>query len=198
MTYVFDLDGTLIDSTERHWRLMESILAGHGIRCDNDFAADYMYYKSSGNSGKSYLTDVMCLDPDTAETIQKEWIESIEDEEWLMYDRLYDDALPTLNRLTGSILFLTIRENRDGLIKQLKDLGLDKYRLEVLSHKDKKSDVLIKIQGEVLMTGDTEIDLAAAKEAHCGFYMLNRGFRNKAYWDRQGITSYEDLGCLPV
>ena len=56
----------------------------------------------------------------------------------------------------------------------------------------------MKIQGEVLMTGDTEIDLAAAKEAHCGFYMLNRGFRNKAYWDRQGITSYEDLGCLPV
>ncbi len=198
MTYVFDLDGTLIDSTRRHWVLMESILNDHGIKVDNNFADDYMSYKASGNGGKDYLKNILNIDNELASTIQKEWISRIEDESMLELDELYDDALPTLSKIKEPILFLTIRENAEGLKKSLIRLGLNDYEVKILPHGESKANVLKEISDQVIMIGDTEIDYKAAIETGCNYYLLNRGFRNEDYWNELGIRSYKDLSELAV
>lgn len=193
MTYVFDLDGTIIDSTDRHWMLMQKLLREHSIEVDQDFKSDFMRYKRNGNSGLKYLTAVMGLNKGLALMIQDEWIHQIEDDSWLDKDKLYDDAIQTLNGLNGDIIFLTIRDNRKGLCDELARLGIDKYKLIVLNNGESKAKELKKIEGKCIVVGDTEVDYNAAIEANCNVYILNRGFRSKAFWEKAGIESYKNL-----
>lgn len=197
MIYVFDLDGTIIDSTKRHYLLMERILKDHGIEVPSDFAKSYMGYKADGNSGKSYLKNILGLTPETADTIQNEWISHIEDEEYLLTDELYPDALKTLSQIKDDVLFLTIRENGSGLKNELNRLCIDNYELRILQHHgDSKADVLKSLSEECIMIGDTEIDYEAALEIGCRYYILNRGFRSAEFWDKRKVESYSDLSEL--
>ncbi len=196
MTYVFDLDGTIIDSTKRHYVLMEQILRSNGILVDEDFASSYMDYKASGKSGKSYLIEILGIDKDKATEIQNEWIRHIEDDSMLALDELYDDALPTLSKINDSIMFLTIRDNSEGLKESLTRLGIDNYDIKILPHGESKTSVLEQIADHIIMIGDTEIDYKAAQEAGCEFYILNRGFRNESFWNDLGVDSHKDLSDL--
>lgn len=196
MIYVFDLDGTLIDSKKRHWLLMKKILKKHNIKLLNNFAQSYMEYKADGSSGLTYLNEVMGLSHKVAKEIQSEWTEQIENDEWLKYDTLYDDAIPTIRRLKGDIRFLTIRENVQGLKNELNRFALSNFETIILSHKERKSNALKKMDKECIMIGDTEIDLYAANDLGCAYYILNRGFRSKRYWDAHGVKSYADLSLL--
>lgn len=196
MIYIFDLDGTLIDSKKRHWLLMKEILEKHNIKPLDSFPQSYMGYKADGNSGLAYLNEVMGLSLKVSCKIQREWIKQIENDEWLKYDMLYVDTIPTLNRLQGDILFLTIRENVSGLKSELNRLALNNFETIVLSHNEKKSNILKQLNKDCIMIGDTEIDLHAANDFGCEYYILNRGFRSKKYWDAHGVKSYADLNLL--
>lgn len=196
MIYVFDLDGTLIDSKERHWLLMKQLLEKHSVKPMDNFSQSYMEYKADGHSGLTYLNEVMGLSSKVAEEIQKEWIEQIEDDEWLKHDTLYDDTIPTLRRLQGDILFLTIRNNVQGLKNELDRLAMNNFETIVLSHNEKKSSALKRLDKDCIMIGDTEIDLYAANDFGCAYYILNRGFRSKQYWDAHGVKSHTDLSLL--
>lgn len=198
MTYVFDLDGTLIDSRKRHWMLMVDTLRKHGIRVGADFAYSYMKFKADGHNGKRYLTDVLNIEESVANDIQNEWILHIEDEVWLQFDELYDDVVSTLRKISGDILFLTIRNNKDSLIQELMRLGLSGYKVIVLPHHEKKSEVLKQFTEDCIMVGDTEIDYYAAMEAGCNFYILSRGFRSNKYWEKQSVISHENLSQLLI
>lgn len=196
MTFVFDLDGTIIDSSSRHHILMKELLSDNGISTASDFADEYMKFKADGNSGKRYLTSVMGLDEQTASSIQNEWIRRIEDESLLCFDELYPDALNTLNKIEDNIIFLTIRSNEEGLRNELKRLNIDNYPVVVLSHGMNKADALRKIDGDLTIVGDTEIDYQAALDVNADFYILNRGFRSKEYWDKRDVPSHDDLSEL--
>lgn len=198
MTYVFDLDGTLINSKKRHWYLMKKILISQNFMVDITFSDGYLKYKQDGFSGESYLINKMNIDLTLAKEIQSEWVQHIEDEALLQTDCLYDDALITLNKIKGDILLCTIRSNKKGLLRELKCLGLDMYPLKVISIAEKKSEIIKKINDECIMIGDTEIDYQAAIEAGCSYYILNRGFRSKKYWDSRNVPSYSDLSELVI
>lgn len=192
MTYVFDLDGTLIDSTKRHWMLMKELLLNRNIRVPMSFANEYMEYKRNGYSGFNYLMSILQLDSSIANEIQNEWVEHIEDNKWLNLDTLYFDTNSTLQRIKDKILFLTIRENKEGLKKELERLSLNDYEAVILDHKGSKADVLRNI-GNCIMIGDTEVDYRAAIDAGCVMYILNRGFRNVSFWSEYGIRTYCNL-----
>ncbi len=196
MIYVFDLDGTLINSTERHWRLMKLLLEQKEIPVPECFENDYMAYKSAGHSGLMYLKKCLHLDNSTAEALQTEWIRQIEEDPWLDMDTLYNDVKETLARIKDRILFLTIRNNADGLYRELKRLGIAQYETHVLKHGEKKADILRNLEDTCMMIGDTEDDYNAAEETGCRYYMLNRGFRSADYWKQRGIKSYPDLSYL--
>lgn len=201
MNYFFDLDGTLINSTARHYLLMEKLLEKFNIKFSNNFRQKYMEYKLSGYSGKYYLLDRMRITPDVVIKIQEEWVRHIEDKAWQAYDVLYSDTIPILEKIKSKkckIYFLTNRQNQDNLYQRIKQLSLydyanDIFVLDPLGEKN-KSDILSKYRNlNICMVGDTNIDFEAATIANVPYYILNRGFRNKLYWKKYNIVTYPDL-----
>lgn len=141
MIYIMDLDGTLIDSTKRHYVLMEKIIRHEIARGQLSptvakmfDAHEFMAFKAGGNSGKSYLTEKLLLSGEDAAGIMKVWGEEIESEEMLALDRLYPDTLSCLKRIANSgniIIFLTARQREDLVRKQLQDLQILSYAKEL-------------------------------------------------------------------
>lgn len=202
--YVFDLDGTLIDSTKRHYLLMARLLKEAEQRITHDFVQGYMSYKAAGNSGYQYLERILHIPSDLACTIQQKWIDEIESKYWLNYDKLYADAIPILDFLkehNKRIIFLTMRKNEAFLHEELRMLGINIYPDEVIvltpCGQIHKGDVLKK-SNEVIdfVIGDTETDYDAAVQVRAKSYILHRGFRNRDFWKRRKVISYDSLAYL--
>ena len=206
MIVVFDLDGTLIDSTERHCLLMESLLRENRIELPQSFCKDFLHCKAEGYSGKYYLEYRLGLNDIITNKIINKWTDNIEKDRWLLRDRLYDDALEiceSVFRRGNIIYYLSSRQNKAGVINEIKRLKLDSYSVKNIiinpRGKVKKEDILIdikKTQSDCLMVGDTEVDYQAAMIAKTHYFILNRGFRNKNYWDKKGVKSFESLCAL--
>lgn len=203
MNLVFDLDGTLIDSSQRHKLVFRDVLEKHGILISPLQQEEYMRYKSLGNSTMDYLIAVMHLPENQAKQLVEDWVLLIEDEQYLSSDQLYPDVLDILHKLSAShnIMYLTARKNRDGVEQQLKQYGLSTIskQLSVVSPinaKKEKKQVIERfglIKADTIIIGDTYIEYAVADELGINCIILNRGFRSKEYWDELGILSYPSL-----
>ncbi len=215
MIYVLDLDGTLINSGQRHCGLMGEILAGTAPEVMSERTSgmcyapvEYMRYKADGHSGLQYLTDCLGLGEEAAGQIMALWQQQIEEERWLKTDTLYPDTLGFLERLKqkqGKIIYLTARQNKEGLLQELKRLEIDGYADDIhvvppsVAGKAKKRIVetlLAKMgedEGAVCIVGDTENEYHLAKELSLSCYLLNRGARSKRYWKERGVKSIASL-----
>ncbi len=215
MIYVLDLDGTLINSEERHWGLMGEILSGTVPEIMSGKASgmcydpvEYMRYKADGHSGYQYLTDRLGLSREAAGQIMALWQQQIEEERWLKTDTLYPDTLGFLNRLKqrqSKIIYLTARQNKEGLLQELKQLEIDGYAddIQVVPPADageaKKrvvETILAKTEedeGTVCIVGDTENEYHLARELSLTCFLLNRGARSERYWKERGVKSLASL-----
>ena len=202
MIYVFDLDGTLIDSELRHGVLIKRILGNAGIPTDGDFLNKYLEKKRMGKNSKMILLEEFIIDEEAADTLVGEWIEGIENDEMLLYDKLYFDSLDTLKRIKESsqnIYFLSLRNRKDAAVSELKRLGIYDYATDLYIgatelgelYKAKKLTELKTID-EVIMIGDTEIDYEASKMAGVSSYIVSRGFRNEEFLNTNSIKSFMD------
>lgn len=207
MTFVFDIDGTLVDSSERHVILLDELVCEYGYRYKID--QSFLEYKSSGNSTRKYLTEILLMDEETAEEINRAWVQRIEEIPYLKSDVLYDDAVKVLEVLRESgqeIYYLSSRADREKLMYELKWLGIFDYAKEAYvvnprsGSRDKSyylTEIINRVKDDVVMAGDTEMDYLAAAEAGCQYYMLNRGFRNEEFWeDKYQIKSFDSLSGL--
>lgn len=202
MRYVLDLDGTLIDSSERHYLLMQQILDKKSYNSE-----EFMRYKADGNSGKKYLTECLNLPEAAALEIMTLWQAQIEEEQWLAYDKLYPDTLEFLDWIKSRdkrIYFLTARQRKDAVLNEVKRLGIADYANEICvvspsEALEQKKAFVKKIQdhcinnGSVYIVGDTENEYQLAKDLSLPYSILNRGFRSKKYWDEQGVSSISSL-----
>lgn len=215
MIYVLDLDGTLIDSSERHYRLMQEILSGVAPETVSERVSgkhfdpvEFMRYKADGNNGSRYLTDRMELAEDAAHQIMALWQQQIEEERWLKLDVLYPDTLAFLDRLKQKhmkIYYLTARKNKEGLLRELERLKIADYAAEIQivspsgAREEKKQvvETLLAKVGEdaeaVCIVGDTENEYSLAKELNLPCFLLNRGFRSERYWKDRGVESLSSL-----
>lgn len=203
MTIVFDLDGTLIDSTGRHSFLLRNIIKEElSIQLPSEFDKDYLDYKACGNSTKAYLKDVLDFDENTCEKMSLLWMRDIENKSMLELDCLYLETLKVLQyfqNINATIYFLTARRNREYLMDELTALGIKEYakQIFVVSPRDackEKREILEKIKNEkMLFIGDTEVDYKAAQECGIPAVILNRGFRNKEYWNKYNIKTYDNI-----
>ncbi|MBR3102918.1 MAG: HAD family hydrolase [Lachnospiraceae bacterium] len=205
MICLLDLDGTLIDSTKRHWVLMAKLLKQYCPEKAGEFdAAGYMQYKADGHSGKQYLTEILHLEDAKAGEIQREWQAHIEEEEYLKLDQLYNDTIPFLEgrkEQGDTIIYLTARQSRQGLYAALDRLKIRDYasRVIVVDPRNAKAEKVAAAQelqragADLMLVGDTENEYAAAQELQVPVYLLNRGFRSKGYWEACEVITYESL-----
>lgn len=207
MRYVLDLDGTLIDSSERHYLLMQQILDKKSYDSE-----EFMRYKADGNSGKKYLMECLALPEAAALEIMTLWQAQIEEGQWLAYDKLYPDTLEFLDWIKSRderIYFLTARQRKDAVLDEVKRLGIADYADEICvvspaEASEQKKAFVKKTQDHcinndsVYIVGDTENEYQLAKDLSLPYSILNRGFRSKKYWDEQGVLSISSLREIMV
>ena len=206
MIFVLDLDGTLIDSSKRHYVLMKKILEKKAPEILFD-SEDFMNYKALGNSGKKYLISKLGLSQELSDEIMEEWRSNIENEEYMAMDELYPDTIQFLDALTRKgypIIFLTARNNRKNTIKQLENLNISGYAdmVYVVSPNratEEKIEIImtyLEIGKEPIIVGDTENEYDTAYAAGINYFILNRGFRSKEYWNKRDVITLDDLKTL--
>lgn len=190
----FDLDGTLLDSRNRHMVLMKDILYSKGIDLD---VSDIVSFKADGYNNLDWLA-VKGVSTDKAEDINKEWISKIESKEYLQADKLYPDTIEMLRDLSArnSIFLITARRNKENALDQIHDLGITQFFDEIMvvpsgeKTTSLKSDFIKKKEIEVFI-GDTEVDMNAAKIAGCEFEVRYHGFRSYTFWQQYNVKEFD-------
>ena len=180
----FDLDGTLLDSRERHKIVLDDVLKQFGLSLNT---SDLIDFKSDGKNNKEYLIYKGVPEAE-AEKIQNEWIKNIEKECYLNLDKLYNNTLDLLkNSLKDyKIILVTARNNKEGLYNQLEKLKIKDCFSEIFVVKadknvtESKAEILRK-ENAVKYTGDTKSDYMAAKTANIDFEYHEHGFHKKQY-----------------
>ena len=200
MTVFCDLDGTLIDSSARHAALLRALLSAE-LSAPPFPPEDYLARKADGLSTRDYLLE-KGLDCAAAQRISGEWVRHIEDRVYLESDALYPDALPFLETQQSAgrrIVFVSARRDGEALMDTLRRLAIIGYADRVLivppAHAAQaKAERICPLAGAGdCLVGDTEADMDCAAAAGIRGFVLNRGFRSRAYWDRRGLESYPDL-----
>ena len=203
MIYCVDFDGTLLNSSHRHFVVMCDVLKALGkeILFTEE---EYLQYKFSGNSTKQFCLKRMGLNEPESEKIAKLWGKWIEEEKYLKYDVLYDDVRAFLNGCKVQdiqLVLLTARKNEELAKKQVKSMGIDGYFAYVyvvnpsnaMEGKKEIIEQLLNDEEEVVVIGDTEVEYGIVEELKLRGVILNRGFRNKQYWDSKNVESFEGL-----
>jgi phosphoglycolate phosphatase len=199
-TIFFDLDGTLLDTSERHYRVYKDILDFYGL--PNTLSKEEFW-----NQKRNSIKTVELLPITSSEKlIQKfigEWLKRIEDKRYLKYDNLLPESLDVLSVLKNrtDLTLVTLRNNKKNLFWELNNFGVTNYFKEILvgsSFEVKNKIPLIKDYIErnsksynFIIVGDTEADVSSGKELGMLTVAVNYGIRSKEF-----LTKLKPDFCL--
>lgn len=194
---VFDFDGTLLNSSLRHSAVLKDCLSAYGYSFSRE--REYLQFKFDGLSTFKYL-QMSGIPDDICKIVTHNWIEKIETKEYLSLDRLYDDSIAVLTECSKNsieLFLISSRSNEKNLLSQLSEMNLNSFFIKIFcvptKHAMEKKAEIISIIEPDLVVGDTEVDYGAAVQAKVPYYILNRGFRSKTYWDNLNVQSHESL-----
>lgn len=188
LDYIFlDLDGPILEGKNRHYQCYKDILKRHGgTVLDIDVYWDMKISKIK--------RDVLLLESNFGKTYEvffEEWMKNIEDEKYLKLDVLKPDVAKTLkkwNKITDKIVLVTMRQNRDFLLNQLRRLDILDLLDEVIDcppeRKNTKYEALKnKSFKKAIFIGDTEEDTNTAKMLNIQSIGITNGLRKKEFLD---------------
>lgn len=191
----FDLDGTLLDSRQRHKVVMDIVLREMGLDVDT---SSLLHYKAEEHNNIEWLA-TKGITGEKAMEINRRWLALIEDSHFLLEDRLYPNVQRILLELsrTCSLYLITARNDRSAAEKQIGDLNVRQYfdKIHIVpSCKDTPSLKAVLLQTEKIdeFHGDTESDMKAAEIAKCRFYASTHGFRSPDFWKEYEVK-YSEL-----
>jgi phosphoglycolate phosphatase len=180
MNIFFDLDGTLIDSRIRVYNLFSFLTNNTRISID-----EYWSLKRSMYQNEWILDNLFKYTPRQIEEFKTNWMSLIESREYLMYDRVFDFTISTLELLKKNNLYLiTSRQSEQSALEQIKSLQLDTYFKSILvTRQEFEKDELITISNigvdcDDLFVGDTGLDIKAGKKLGIKTIAVLSGFRN--------------------
>ena len=129
-TVYFDLDGTILDVSERIWRVYRFILKERKKR----FLPKDRYLKLKRE--KRPIEEILkkTKAEDTFSNYKKEWLKNIESEKYLNLDRLSPERRKILFLLKGkyNLVLITARKKRKQLHNQLHQKGISDIFSKVL------------------------------------------------------------------
>jgi len=183
-----DLDETLINTSERHYKLYCNIIDELNLQIPLG-KDEFWKLKRNGISTVEILGGI---DPKILLKCSEIWIENIESRNYLIHDKLFKDSLGLLSKLSSEKLFLiTMRNNRENLIWELKKLGLyNKFNAVLscspLNNNDKTVPILEYIEEKDLcidknsiIVGDSEKDIITGKKLNLTTLAVVYGIRRK-------------------
>ena len=177
-TIAFDLDGTLIDISERDYRIYSDLLVSLGyspIRKE-----EYWPLRKDVTDIHKILAMSGCDKKEDVDSFLKQRSEKMEEMEYLRMDSLFEDTISTLAALGENyrLVILTRRHNVQNTISQIRELGLDKLAEPIIVEGDKK-EAMKAIEKLQLFVGDTENDIVPANEIGVKSIAVTTGIRNE-------------------
>ena len=192
----FDLDGTLLDSRRRHEIVMLDVLAKNGLEIDTSGLVEF---KSNGKNNLDWLLAVG-VEAEMAKKYNSEWINLIENPNYLKIDSLFPNVIDILERLSeeNDLFLITARNNKEYAIQQIKNLGIYQFFTDVIvvnacSETSVLKSVELKKNKITHFIGDTESDYKAAMIANCRFSAVSYGFRNEVFLKKITNEVYHNL-----
>ena len=190
MKIFIDLDGTLTELQKRHYEVYS--------RCARQFKGqligvdEYWHDKRANVSWHDLLTKSN-IDPEQESVFLSEFAKLMESPEMLRFDSLLPSARDTLESLskTNELVLVSLRRNRENLIRQLDELDIARYFLTIVSgHSETKEDVLKKKADLIsslgdyvgaIIIGDTEADISVGKHLGIKTVAVLSGMRDKEF-----------------
>lgn len=181
MKIFFDLDGTLIDARLRLYQLFQHLVPQSSMSFD-----DYWDLKREQVDHKQILSEKFQFQRGEILTFENQWMNSIEEEDWLKYDQPFENITNLLQDLKDnnvSIYIITARQKRDRAIAQIEEFGWLSLIDVVLvtEHKHQKVDLIkpyLDQNGINWMVGDTGKDIQAGKQLKMKTAAVDSGFLN--------------------
>lgn len=208
----FDLDGTLIDVSKRHYKVYSEIVTEFGGR---PLHKDRYWSLKRAKTGWPELLAQSGLKTDTQHDFLEAFIARIEDPAYLELDTLLPETEETLRAASRShtCYLVSLRRNKQNLLDEVQRLGIGTYFAEILSAhsesdgSDKKTELMkhkLEPNETALVVGDTEADIKAGKTLGLTTVAVLSGIRSDAFLAKLApdfiITGVEDLqaaGLLP-
>ena len=169
MTFFCDLDGTLLDVSDKFHRLYATLLeeAGHPSLSKAD------YWNARWQNAPTAEILARTGAGELLATFQKSWLERVETEPWMRIDQPIEGAPEALARLrqSGRVVLVTLRRDPVMLAKQLEWTGLRPLLDAVISVHGGKEPWRTKADaarrdfdgGPAWFIGDMETDILAGR-----------------------------------
>jgi phosphoglycolate phosphatase-like HAD superfamily hydrolase len=192
-----DLDGTLLDDTERHYQTYLELCHAPDLKAVPIPKHEYWVLRRKGVSWEEILKKSR-LFPTKFQHFRDRFEERVETPEMLTHNRLVEGAETFLGKVYTKtpIVLISQRNNAAGLETELHGYGVRKYFVTVLcggpkrKRKDRPSDrgeqkaSLIRQRykmppADALYIGDTETDVAVARAFGLTIFLVEGGHRSK-------------------
>lgn len=183
-----DMDGTLVDVAPRHYKVYSEAVRLHGgVSMDQK---SYWDMKRKKTKWKDLLI-ASALPPKIEEDFLRYFIDTIESQEYLAIDQLFEGVYETLYAFSEKhdLYLVSLRRNENNLLRQLDDLNIRELFTQVLSgHSnsdgyDKKIELISSVKGNDngMIIGDTEADIVTGKQLGLYTAAVTSGIRDEAY-----------------
>jgi phosphoglycolate phosphatase len=183
MKILFDLDGTVIDSRLRLYRLFCDITSQTLLSF-----GDYWNLKRSMINHEMILTNYFQYTNKEYLAFEKKWLSLIETDDYLKYDKPFDftkNVLQVLKSKNHQLYLVTARQSKENVYKQLTEFELFILFEHIFVTESKKSKLELLQEAELqlcnddILVGDTGLDIKTAKALHLKSGAVLSGFRNK-------------------
>ena len=177
-TIAFDLDGTLIDISERDFRIYADILTELGYKPIDK--AQYWPLRREKTDIHFILALSGCTSEKDVDCFLDNRARRMEESIYLSLDTLFDDVMPVFSKLKQNynLVILTRRLNETNTVEQYHRLGLKKYAELMIVSGDKK-ERMQAIPNLVVFVGDSENDILPANEVGVKSIAVTTGIRSE-------------------
>lgn len=192
VTIFLDLDGTLLDTSKRHYKIYKDILDEKGLMCGKAVLSKEKFWHMKRNRKKTRDILPKSLSDEIIASFEAELLHKIEKKSYLQYDEPFpgiNEILSCLNKEFDLVL-VTLRNNTENLHWELSNLGLKGYFKTIINGKGPKKNLvenylINNYKGETcLMVGDTEEDIKTGLELDIPTISVTCGIRSKEFLEQ--------------
>ncbi len=196
MLAFFDLDGTLVDMTERWYQLHVTLSRKHELPVlEKD---EYISNKRDGVSERNIFGCIPQSQTAAVEAYCAERLVLIEEEKYLKYDQLIPEAPAILNAWKNhyDLVLVTKRQHPDALKRQLHSLKLSEFFIKVIVGTSKAMEIKNSFSKTELYRApfitDALEDYQFAQMLEMYPIVVGYGTRSPAYFKKNGVESVVD------